>query len=86
MEKLQYLWKLGSDQNFVKILAPMVDASELAFRLLCRRFGAELTYTPMMHATGFVNSPEYRKKLMQVDMEQKKRIRITDCTILFFQH
>ena len=47
------------------ILAPMVGASELAFRLLCRKYGAQLAYTPMMSSTSFCRSEEYRKAEFQ---------------------
>ena len=43
------------------ILAPMVGASELAFRLLCRRYGTQLAYTPMMSAQKFASSQTYRE-------------------------
>ena len=42
------------------ILAPMVGASELAFRLLCRKYGAQVCYTPMMSAAKFATDSNYR--------------------------
>ena len=64
-EKSAYLRLL--DRGEVKIIAPMVGGSELAFRLLCRRYGGEVGYTPMMHADAFVNDEAYRRTWLQTN-------------------
>jgi len=55
--------KLGFDIRY--ILAPMVGASELPFRLLCRKYGATVAYTPMISSQKFATDAEYRKKEFQ---------------------
>eukprot|EP01038_Epipyxis_sp_PR26KG_P005647 gene5647-7798_t len=47
------------------IVAPMVGGSELAFRVLCRRYGATLAYTPMMHSDRFAVDEAYRRDEFQ---------------------
>ncbi|KAL3798654.1 hypothetical protein ACHAW5_006292 [Stephanodiscus triporus] len=44
------------------VVAPMVDASDLPYRLLARRYNANLCFTPMIHAKMFVEKPGYRRK------------------------
>lgn len=42
------------------IVAPMVDNSELPFRMLCRKYGAQAAYTPMLHSRIFSENEKYR--------------------------
>ena len=46
------------------IAAPMVGASDLAFRLLCRRHGAELAYTEMLFADRLASEQAYRQEVL----------------------
>jgi tRNA-dihydrouridine synthase 1 len=51
-------------QTKALVVAPMVDQSDLPFRLLCRRYGANLCFTPMIHARLLLEMPAYRQKFI----------------------
>jgi tRNA-dihydrouridine synthase 4 len=49
-----------SENDFVKICAPMVRYSKLSFRRLVRKNGCDLAFTPMILADTFVASAKAR--------------------------
>jgi len=60
---LPYFERLGNPRT---VLAPMVSQSDLPFRLLCHKYGAQLSYTQMIHATNYMKSNEFRSNHLDV--------------------
>uniref|UniRef100_A0A0N5AWS6 tRNA-dihydrouridine(16/17) synthase [NAD(P)(+)] n=1 Tax=Syphacia muris TaxID=451379 RepID=A0A0N5AWS6_9BILA len=64
-EKLNKRIMWSRKMNDIKyVVAPMVDQSELAFRMMMRKHGAHLCYSPMIHAHLFVHDMTYRKSVL----------------------
>jgi len=70
--------KLGGFEFYEKVLkkpkyvtAPMVDQSFLAFRMLTRRYNADLCYTPMLHSKIFAHDATYRRKYFSTAPEDR---------------
>ncbi|KAF7490257.1 tRNA-dihydrouridine(16/17) synthase [NAD(P)(+)]-like [Sarcoptes scabiei] len=77
-ENIQTFWTeiLKSPRN---ILAPMVDQSELAFRLLVRQFDVHCTYSPMFNSGIFVKDVKYQQSCLKVVPELDRPLIIQFC-------
>lgn len=67
---------LSDERQFV--VGPMVDQSELPFRMLCRQYGATLAYTPMLHARSFSEGAAYRCRFFTSTPLAEVRERLAD--------
>lgn len=59
-------------------LAPMVDVTDLAYRILCRRTGAAIGYTEMLQAEALIHGGvAIKKKVMTNNLDKPVGIQIT---------
>jgi tRNA-dihydrouridine synthase B len=49
------------------LLAPMVDVTDLPYRLVCRKAGAQLCYTEMLYVDAIIYENNKTQKLMQTN-------------------
>lgn len=53
------------------ILAPMVDVTDSAYRQICKKQGASLTFTQMLYTSQIINKNKKTKKLMKFDKSER---------------
>lgn len=63
----EFYRSIGSPQ---RIVAPMVDQSELAWRVLSRRYGSQLVYTPMINAKVYVQQNKGARRVRETYFNQ----------------
>src|SRR3989338_9859624 len=51
------------------ILSPMVDVTDLAYRMICRKAGASMAYTEMLYIDAILHENDKTKKLMKTCKE-----------------
>lgn len=52
-------------------LAPMVDVTNLPYRLICRKAGASMAYTEMLYISQILHENSHTKNLMKTSKEDK---------------
>ena len=53
------------------LLAPMEDVTDVAFRLLCKRFGADMVYTEFLSADALIRQVAGTTRKLEIDPEER---------------
>ena len=53
------------------LLAPMEDVTDVAFRLLCKRFGADMVYTEFVSSDALIRDVASTKRKLVIDAEER---------------
>src|SRR3989338_135008 len=68
------------------LLSPMVDVTDLPYRLICREAGASLAYTEMLYVDAITHENKKTQNLMKIDKsEHPVGVQITGNSIEEFE-
>lgn len=57
--------------NKALLLAPMEDVTDIAFRKLCKEFGADIVYTEFVNSDGLIRSNKKTFKKLEITEEER---------------
>jgi nifR3 family TIM-barrel protein len=64
------------------VLAPMCEVTKLPFRLICKRYGAAIVYTEMIHADAYImGADRTKKRAIVLDDERPVGIQIVGSSL-----
>lgn len=77
--KKAWTWWRETLKSPRSVLAPMVDQSELTFRMLAREHGADLCYSPMVHSRIYAERDEEMRAQMFSTVPEDRPLVVQFC-------
>lgn len=66
------MFKVGKiELNNALLLAPMEDVTDIAFRRICKEFGADVVYTEFVNSDGLIRSNKKTEKKLEITVEER---------------
>lgn len=66
------MFKLGKiELNNALLLAPMEDVTDIAFRKICKEFGADIVYTEFVNSDGLIRSNKKTEMKLEITDEER---------------
>jgi len=66
------MFKVGKiELNNALLLAPMEDVTDIAFRKICKEFGADVVYTEFVNSDGLIRANKKTEKKLEITDEER---------------